>query len=73
MTLNFLGPFDLCSEANDVLYGCAEKAASGICLWYLDKHFKGFKVWVPSKDTGVDLLVTDSRNRNAVSPVLWVV
>ena len=31
--LNFLGPFDLCSEANDVPDGCAEKDASGIYLW----------------------------------------
>jgi hypothetical protein len=26
-----------------------------------------WSVWVPSKDTGIDLLITDSRNRKAVS------
>ncbi|AQT68235.1 hypothetical protein STSP2_01391 [Anaerohalosphaera lusitana] len=30
---------------------------------YIEKHFKKYNVWVPSKDTGIDLLVTDSKNR----------
>jgi hypothetical protein len=30
---------------------------------HIEKHFKGYNVWVPSKDTGVDLLVTDRANR----------
>jgi hypothetical protein len=34
---------------------------------YIEKHFKRVHVWVPSRDTGVDLLVSDSRNRRAVS------
>jgi hypothetical protein len=31
--LNFLGPFDLCGEANGILDGCEERDASGIYLW----------------------------------------
>ena len=34
---------------------------------YLEKTFKDFRVWLPSKDTGVDLLVTDKEHRKAVS------
>jgi hypothetical protein len=34
---------------------------------HLEKTYKDFRVWVPSKDTGVDLLVTDKDHRNAVS------
>ena len=34
---------------------------------YLEKTFKDFRVWVASKDTGVDLLVTDKDHRKAVS------
>lgn len=34
---------------------------------YLEKHAKDFRVWLPSKDTGVDLLVTDKGHRKAVS------
>ena len=34
---------------------------------YLEKKFKDCRVWLPSKDTGVDLLVTDKEHRNAVS------
>jgi hypothetical protein len=34
---------------------------------YLEKEFKGFNIWIPSRDTGIDLLVTDSKNRKAVS------
>jgi hypothetical protein len=33
----------------------------------IEKTNKHWSVWVPSKDTGVDLLITDSRNRKAVS------
>jgi hypothetical protein len=34
---------------------------------YLERTHPEWNVWVPSKDRGVDLLVTDTRNRKAVS------
>lgn len=34
---------------------------------FIERTFRRVNVWVPSKDTGVDLLVTDSRNVKAVS------
>lgn len=34
---------------------------------YIERHFKRVNVWVPSRDTGVDLLVSDPRNRRPVS------
>ena len=34
---------------------------------YIEGHFKGVNVWVPTRDTGIDLLVTDSMNQNTVS------
>jgi hypothetical protein len=34
---------------------------------YLERTFPRWNVWLPSKDTGVDFLVTDSRNRKSVS------
>ena len=34
---------------------------------YIERTFPGWNVWLPSKDTGVDLLVTDRRNRKTVS------
>ena len=34
---------------------------------YLERNYPKWNVWLPSKDTGVDLLVTDSINRKAVS------
>lgn len=35
---------------------------------YIEAHFRNrLNVWIPSKDTGIDLLVTDRRNRRAVS------
>ena len=34
---------------------------------YIEHTYPQWCVWVPSKDTGIDLLVTDSRNRKAVS------
>ena len=33
---------------------------------YIERTFPRWNVWLPSKDTGVDLLVTDTRNRKAV-------
>ena len=35
---------------------------------YIEEQYrKEWNVWVPSKDTGIDLLVTDSENRKTVS------
>ena len=34
---------------------------------YIEEHYPKWDVWVPSKDTGVDLLVTDTQNARAVS------
>jgi len=34
---------------------------------YIEQYFRRVNVWVPSRDTGVDLLVSDSQNRRAVS------
>ena len=34
---------------------------------YIEGHFRGVNLWVPAKDTGIDLLVTDSANRNTLS------
>ena len=33
----------------------------------IERTFPRWNVWLPSKDTGVDLLVTDAKNRKAVS------
>ena len=34
---------------------------------HIEQHFKNVNVWVPSRDTGVDLLVSDRNSRRAVS------
>jgi len=34
---------------------------------YIEKHCKKYNVWIPSKDTGIDLLVTNSKNNKTVS------
>lgn len=34
---------------------------------YIERKFKRVNLWVPSRDTGYDLLVTDSKNEKAVS------
>jgi len=34
---------------------------------YIERHFKKYNVWVPTKDTGIDLLVTNSTNTKTVS------
>ncbi len=34
---------------------------------YIEQKFKGYNVWVPSKDTGIDLLVTDKTNKKTVT------
>lgn len=34
---------------------------------HIERAYPHWNVWVPSKDTGIDLLVTDARSRNVVS------
>ena len=34
---------------------------------HIEDRFKKYNVWVPSKDTGIDLLVTDAKNSKTVS------
>jgi hypothetical protein len=34
---------------------------------HVERKFKGLNVWVPTKDSGVDLLVTNSTNSKAIS------
>ena len=34
---------------------------------HIERNFRGVNLWVPAKDTGIDLLVTDSNNRKSVS------
>jgi hypothetical protein len=34
---------------------------------HIERHFKRVNVWLPSRDTGVDLLITDGQARNRVS------
>ena len=34
---------------------------------YIERKFRRVNLWVPSRDTGTDLLVTDSKNKKAVS------
>lgn len=33
----------------------------------IEKEFKGLNVWIPSKDTGIDLLITNKNNTKTVS------
>jgi hypothetical protein len=35
---------------------------------YIEQHYNHVNVWVPSRDTGVDLLVSDRKSRRTVSP-----
>jgi hypothetical protein len=34
---------------------------------FIEGSFSGVNLWVPTRDTGIDLLVTDSRNQKTVS------
>jgi len=34
---------------------------------HIEAKYKDLNVWLPTKDTGIDLLVTDKRNKKAVS------
>ncbi|MGD0921675.1 MAG: hypothetical protein ABSA70_07940 [Terriglobia bacterium] len=33
----------------------------------IERRFRRARIWIPARDTGIDLLVTDSKNRRAVS------
>jgi len=34
---------------------------------YIEQHYKQARVWIPSRDTGIDLLVSDKKGRSTVS------
>ena len=34
---------------------------------HIERNYKHVNVWIPSRDTGVDLLVSDSRSKRAIS------
>ena len=34
---------------------------------HIERKFRRVNLWVPSRDTGTDLLITDSKNENTVS------
>jgi hypothetical protein len=34
---------------------------------HIERHFPRLNLWVPARDSGVDLLVSDARNRSALS------
>lgn len=34
---------------------------------HIEKHFKDWRVWIPSKDTGIDLLVSNADNSKTAS------
>ena len=34
---------------------------------YIEENFKNYNIWIPAKDTGIDLLVTNSKNNKAIS------
>jgi hypothetical protein len=34
---------------------------------YIEQHFKRINVWIPLRDTGIDLLVSDRRNGRSLS------
>ncbi|MFH1999474.1 MAG: hypothetical protein ABIK28_07320 [Planctomycetota bacterium] len=34
---------------------------------HIERTYPRWNVWVPSKDTGIDILITDAKNRKAVS------
>lgn len=34
---------------------------------HIEREYKSLSVWVPTKDTGIDLLVTDKQNKKAIS------
>jgi hypothetical protein len=34
---------------------------------HIERNFKNYNVWVPSRDSGIDLLVTNSNNKRTIS------
>jgi hypothetical protein len=34
---------------------------------YIEREFKNVNLWLPTRDTGIDLLVTDRKNRRSIS------
>lgn len=34
---------------------------------YIEENFKSLSIWIPSKDSGIDLLVTNKQNNKAIS------
>jgi hypothetical protein len=42
-------------------------AGEYIAAEFIEHEFRRVNIWVPAKDTGVDLLVSDARNKKAVS------
>lgn len=34
---------------------------------YIERHFKRVNLWIPARDTGIDLLITDRQNRRSLS------
>jgi len=34
---------------------------------YIEQNFRGARLWIPAKDTGVDFLITDTSGNNSVS------
>jgi hypothetical protein len=34
---------------------------------HIEQHFRSLNIWVPTRDTGIDLLVSDRRNRRSIS------
>ena len=34
---------------------------------FIERHYRAVNLWVPARDTGIDLLVTDPRNQRVVS------
>jgi len=34
---------------------------------YIEEHFRNLSIWIPSKDTGIDLLLTNKQQTRSVS------
>jgi hypothetical protein len=34
---------------------------------YIEREFKNVNLWLPTRDTGIDLLVTDRKNTRSIS------
>lgn len=42
-------------------------AGEYVVAHYIEKKFPRVNIWVPAKDTGVDLLITDTKNKHSIS------